>query len=298
MNFQNVKIALAGIAAGILLLGCAPSSYGQRYGSSQQLNETGASSEASVQLEKKSRSGGKILSRNRNRTSESTSGTRFSSANESSFSKEKLATEHTYNGRYGKSGSAASENMSSNLKDTMNIKLADVLDEGDEYNDGEMPEEKSIDISYLLKNYSSGNTDPSQPDRVNSREKVLMEVIKYLNTPYVYGGNSADGIDCSAFTRTVIGNTFSFGLPRSAREQYQVGEEIDGKDDLEFGDLVFFNTRRRVRPGHVGIYLGDNLFAHASSHNGVIVSSLDSTYYAKRYMGARRLETVAKKTEK
>jgi cell wall-associated NlpC family hydrolase len=57
--------------------------------------------------------------------------------------------------------------------------------------------------------------------------------------------------------------------------------------------LVFFNTRRRVKPGHVGIYIGDNLFAHASSKSGVTVSSLDYDYYSNRYMGARRVDSTS-----
>ena len=77
---------------------------------------------------------------------------------------------------------------------------------------------------------------------------------------------------------------------RSAKEQFTQGIVIDNKEELKFGDLVFFNTRRRVKPGHVGIYLGDNLFVHASSKNGVIVTPLTHDYYTKRYMGARRIE--------
>jgi len=117
-----------------------------------------------------------------------------------------------------------------------------------------------------------------------------MEVIKYISTPYRYGGTTMKGIDCSAFTKTVFSNVFSYDLPRSAREQFQVGETIQEKEGLKFGDLVFFNTTRRAKPGHVGIYLGDNFFAHASRKKGVTVSSLDENYYNKRYMGGRRLE--------
>ncbi len=123
------------------------------------------------------------------------------------------------------------------------------------------------------------------------REKVLLEVIKYLDTPYKYGGSTGNGIDCSAFTLQVYKNSLDVDLPRSAREQYHDGEEIS-KDDLKFGDLVFFNTQRRSKPGHVGIYLGENQFVHASRKLGVTVSSLDEEYYRKRYMGARRIESI------
>lgn len=124
---------------------------------------------------------------------------------------------------------------------------------------------------------------------LTSREKILFEVIKFLDTPYKYGGNTNNGIDCSGFTKQVFMESISMELPRSAREQYGVGEKIS-KDDLKFGDLVFFNTRRRSNPGHVGIYLGDNQFVHASLTLGVTVSSLDETYYKKRFVGARRIE--------
>lgn len=148
----------------------------------------------------------------------------------------------------------------------------------------------SLLIKKLLEKYSLNNPTYIGNDSTNYKEKVIMEIIKYLNTPYKYGGNSWSGIDCSAFTQTVFSNTFSMALPRSAREQYQVGYEIDDINNLKFGDLVFFDTRRRVKPGHVGIYIGENLFAHASRKAGVTVSSLDEDYYSNRFMGARRIE--------
>jgi lipoprotein Spr len=79
-------------------------------------------------------------------------------------------------------------------------------------------------------------------------------------------------------------------LPRTAREQALVGEKIVRKD-LEFGDLVFFHTYTKKFVSHVGIYLGDDLFAHASSLLGVTISSLNSTYYNNRYVAGRRLSS-------
>ncbi len=123
------------------------------------------------------------------------------------------------------------------------------------------------------------------------REKVLFEVIKFIDTPYKYGGNTDSGIDCSAFTKDVFETSLSIDLPRTASEQYKSGEKIGSKDDLQFGDLVFFNTTRRSYPGHVGIYLGDNKFVHASRSMGVTVSTLDTPYYKRRYVGARRINS-------
>ncbi len=164
----------------------------------------------------------------------------------------------------------------------------------DENDPDDFPEnEPSVDISEILNKYnSSGSGSVLDADNSTVKEKLLMEIIEYLNTPYKYGGNSKKGIDCSAFTQTVFYDVLSKPLLRSARDQYTQGTVISGKEDLQFGDLIFFNTRRRVKPGHVGIYIGDNLFAHASSKHGVIISSLDLDYYSKRFMGGRRIDDV------
>lgn len=154
-------------------------------------------------------------------------------------------------------------------------------------------EEQKIQIASLIDNNSTddGYYIPGF-DYTTLREKMLMEIIKYLDTPYKYGGNTLDGIDCSAFTQSIYKSVLLINLERSARLQFKQGIEVDNKDDLKFGDLVFFNTRKRVKPGHVGIFIQDNLFVHASSKRGVTISSLDHNYYSKRFMGARRFEPV------
>jgi len=123
---------------------------------------------------------------------------------------------------------------------------------------------------------------------LSDREKVMMEIVKYLNTPYQYGGKNKNGIDCSAFTQNVFQKSISLNLPRTASQQYNNGVKISSQYSLQFGDLVFFNTTKNSFPGHVGIFLGDNLFAHASFSRGVTVSSLKSSYFNTRYVGARR----------
>ncbi len=119
------------------------------------------------------------------------------------------------------------------------------------------------------------------------RDKFLLELVSYLGVQYEYGGNTKQGIDCSGYVCRVFENAASKKLPRSTREQFSFGERIDRRK-LRFGDLVFFNTTGRS-PSHVGIYIEDDIFAHASVGEGVTLSSLESLYYKKRFVGARRI---------
>ena len=105
-------------------------------------------------------------------------------------------------------------------------------------------------------------------------------------TRYRYGGTSKKGIDCSAFTSLLVSTVFAVKLPRTAREQYQECEKLN-REELEEGDLVFFNTRGGI--SHVGVYLGDNYFVHASTNNGVTINTLDETYYNRRFIGGGRV---------
>jgi peptidoglycan DL-endopeptidase LytE len=118
-------------------------------------------------------------------------------------------------------------------------------------------------------------------------EKLSVFAHKLLNIPYKFGGNSILGIDCSAYVKKVYG-FMGIELPRTAREQFNEGEPIV-KEDLSIGDLVFFRTYASF-PSHVGIYLGNNLFIHASSRGKKVkVDNLDAPYYEKRFIGAKRL---------
>lgn len=121
------------------------------------------------------------------------------------------------------------------------------------------------------------------------KDQIMESILGWLGTPYRFGGTSRKSIDCSAFTQSIFQEAAEVKLPRTARWQYTLGEKIDNLDELQFGDLIFFHTRSYARASHCGIYLGDNLFAHASSRYGVTVSSLQSGYYNKRFIGGRRL---------
>jgi cell wall-associated NlpC family hydrolase len=182
---------------------------------------------------------------------------------------------------------------SNNNKTTVDSDSSNTDEISDDNDSEELPDEtQSIDISSIMQKIGTNKDSKNMQAGTSLKEKMLMEIIKYLDTPYKYGGNSKSGIDCSAFTQAIFQNTFSVSLLRSARDQYTQGFVVDEREKLRFGDLIFFNTRRRVRPGHVGIYIGDNLFAHSSSKNGVIVSSLDLEYYSNRFMGGRRIEGI------
>ncbi len=108
----------------------------------------------------------------------------------------------------------------------------------------------------------------------------------WYGTRYRMGGTTKRGIDCSAFTGTLFSSIYYFNLPRTAREQYKVCEKVN-KIDLMTGDLVFFNTCGGV--SHVGVFLTNNRFVHASSSKGIMISSLDDTYFSKRFIGGGRV---------
>ena len=117
--------------------------------------------------------------------------------------------------------------------------------------------------------------------------KMMREISKYMGVPYVLGSAGLDGMDCSGYTMTVYKNAVGKLLPRSSAEQSKVGKVVE-LNELKFGDLLFFNTTGE-NASHVGIYLGDDLFAHASVSFGVTISSLQSSYFVKRYETARRI---------
>ncbi|ANF97140.1 C40 family peptidase [Paenibacillus bovis] len=118
------------------------------------------------------------------------------------------------------------------------------------------------------------------------KSEIKTEASKVIGTPYVLGGTSTRGFDCSGFTRYVY-KKLNKTLPRTARQQARIGKPV-AKGNLSVGDLVFFNTMGRGI-SHVAIYIGHNKIIHAASSSGVTISSLSQSYYAKRYVTARRV---------
>ncbi|MCX6313931.1 MAG: C40 family peptidase [Sphingobacteriales bacterium] len=108
----------------------------------------------------------------------------------------------------------------------------------------------------------------------------------WWGTRYMYGGTSRNGIDCSALAGNLLGQVFGIKTPRTARDMYAAAQKLD-RSELKEGDLVFFNTRGGV--SHVGVYLSNGYFTHASTQNGVTINNLSENYYDKRFIGGGRL---------
>ncbi|MEP7239226.1 MAG: NlpC/P60 family protein [Ferruginibacter sp.] len=115
---------------------------------------------------------------------------------------------------------------------------------------------------------------------------LFNEIEKWWGTRYKYGGATDKGIDCSAYTGTLVHNVFGLVMPRTARDQYAACIKLE-KEELLQGDLVFFKTGRGV--SHVGMYLGNGYFTHASTSIGVTISHLDETYWSKKFIGGGRI---------
>jgi cell wall-associated NlpC family hydrolase len=128
----------------------------------------------------------------------------------------------------------------------------------------------------------TGSSSPSGP--LNDR---LMEIINsYIGVPYRYGGTTRSGLDCSGLVQNVFRDVYELDLPRASKDMYKLGTWVRRKQ-AQPGDLVFFDRRGRVN--HVGIYVGDGRFAHASPDYGVTYSTLDNEYFTRHFAGIKRL---------
>lgn len=136
-------------------------------------------------------------------------------------------------------------------------------------------ERKAVQVAEVQNQQISRSQSPTLVDNAMS----------LVGVPYVFGGTSRNGFDCSGYTQYVFEGS-GVSLPRTSWSQFNAGTAIE-KDQLQSGDLVFFTTYAKG-PSHVGIYIGGGNFVHASN-SGVKVTSLNEGYYAKNYLGARRV---------
>lgn len=146
---------------------------------------------------------------------------------------------------------------------------------------GHAASEPSLNGSRLVRRFADGIMHRSTSLAVN----LTRDAMRFLGVPYAFGGTSRSGFDCSGYVQHVFA-MLGFQIPRTADAQFYAGKHIRGA--MVPGDLVFFQTYASG-PSHVGIYLGNDRFVHASSSRGVTVSSLHETYWSERYLGAKRL---------
>ncbi len=123
-------------------------------------------------------------------------------------------------------------------------------------------------------------------DSADLAQKIITTAKQYIGVPYLWGGTTPNGFDCSGYTQYVF-RLHGITLPRTSSQQYTVGTYVS-KTNLQPGDLVFFDVEGNGI-SHLGIYIGSNQFIHSSTSKGVVITSLSSSYWAPRYYGARRV---------
>ena len=200
-----------------------------------------------------------------------------------------------------KMGLPIAEIMEINSLRTTGLKTGQILclrrdesrlgDKAEELEDGEV-------ISGLIEREGEKTeSTPSAPLGTwsNPEERgLLVKVVKtFLGVPYKFGGSTLKGIDCSAFVRKIY-EVFNIELPRTTREQFSIGKKVQ-KNQLEEGDLVFF--RETGNRAHVGIYVGENQFVHASSYSKEVkIDHLDTPYYSKRFLRGVRVKELGRES--
>ncbi len=148
-----------------------------------------------------------------------------------------------------------------------------------------------LEINHTYSDYKP--THPSQLDfpakeqnRLINNNTLRHELARWWQTPYVYGGRSKRGVDCSALIENIY-YSLGYDLPRTTKEQKHFGKNVR-PNQLLIGDVIFFNNLDR-KISHAGIYVGEGYFIHASSSYGVTISRLWHPYYKKRFVVAKRM---------
>jgi peptidoglycan DL-endopeptidase LytE len=141
----------------------------------------------------------------------------------------------------------------------------------------------TIYVGQVLKVSGAAKTPaPSQISTVSKAQMVITEAKKYIGIPYLWGGNTPAGFDCSGFSKYVF-EKVGISLPRTAATQFSGLKTVSRPSP---GDLVFFSTYA-PGPSHLGIYIGDNKFIHAGTSTGVTITDMNNPYWKPRYLGAR-----------
>ena len=130
------------------------------------------------------------------------------------------------------------------------------------------------------------DTNSSSQFKTNTKHQLYQQLTEWQGVPYKLGGTSKKGIDCSAFVQKTFIDRFGFLLPRTTAQQAQFGTAIN-KRELQAGDLIFFKTSYKTH--HVGIYVENDQFIHASTSNGVMLSSITNRYWKNAFWQARRV---------
>ncbi len=138
----------------------------------------------------------------------------------------------------------------------------------------------------IIDNNKQTISDSKTSDVNTVKNMILKEFKKWEGTPHKMGGNSKRGIDCSGFVHHIYTKLFNLNVPRTTRQFFTTGTVIN-RLQLKPGDLVAF--RPHSYPRHVGIYIGNNKFIHASTTKGVMMSNLGNPYWEKYYVMSRRI---------
>lgn len=133
------------------------------------------------------------------------------------------------------------------------------------------------------------------PIDTSSELELYYQMYEWLGTRYRFGGETKKGIDCSAFTGIIYDKVYKRTLPRDSRSMYKMTTPIS-RSEMKEGDLLFFRIRRG-QVSHVGVYLGNNKFVHASTSQGVIISDLNEDYYRRYFYKAGRIKSQTEVVE-
>ena len=156
------------------------------------------------------------------------------------------------------------------------------------YNPTLIRDGKTIDIESATQLHFKYATILDVPVETLTNIGLLQDINYWWGTKYCMGGYTENCIDCSAFTHNVLLDVYDINIPRTAENQYDSCIHIK-KEELQEGDLVFFQTTKR-KISHVGVYITNNKFAHASVSNGVMISDLNDAYWKPKYRGAGRVK--------